>query len=41
MNDTRQARADWQNLSRGVVRGLIFTAVTAWLLFVAASHFHF
>jgi fucose permease len=41
MNSTRQARADWHNLSRGIMRGLILTAITAWLLFVAASHFNF
>lgn len=40
MNDTRQARADFANLRRGILRGLLLTLAAVWLILAAAHHFN-
>lgn len=41
VNDTRAARADFDNLRRGVLRGLFLTIVSGWLLYWLVGHFNF
>lgn len=40
MNDTRQARADFANLRRGILRGLALSLFAVALLVAAVHHFH-
>lgn len=40
MNDTRAARADFCNLRRGILRGLILTLVSGWVAYLLAAHFN-